>query len=687
MNRVAALSFTLVLVACNGGSSSPDEPVSVSSLAAQLAQASIDPKPFTDALSAGKTADEIAGLLPEPYRSRALSLREPQPSSSQVEGDELGSKGLKLGPAGNRIAVVLIANGAAERWLRNLAEWFALGYFDVHMRKHYALSHVCMGDNGTWSCFRDGLTSQAAGYDSIDVLIQTHGYFEGTDSTAQDNQGTKMTAAAALESEHGAHYRYGMFMNCFAAHSEAGGFAQVFLRNGGISAYGAPDLSSPFSDLIFESRFGTFGQIFAAALEQANSYPLETISVEWSDLQYQGWGMSHKQLFGRGDVRVSDDFPRVCIPSKTEPCYPGPATTLGVGICIPGLRTCAPDGSAWGACVGAVLPRAEVCGDVVDDDCDGVLAPCPGECKPGETASCYTGPAGTQGVGVCKAGSRLCDGAGHWGTCVGQALPSAEICGNTVDESCDGAAAPCTPAPQCAAGETKPCYPGPAGTQGVGICHAGVQTCDATLHWGACVGAVLPVAEIAGDGVDQDCNGKDALPPGDCAPGATRPCYAGPAGTQNVGLCKAGVQVCDGTGHWAAGCGGAVLPAAEICGDGIDQDCNGSDCTIPFAITSVDRSATVKMNGGATDIHVYWKGAPVTFPVTATLHNTSCPLLWSCLEPSVKWDSPSTPLVWSGAQYCKGFALFPKHLGYQIQLVDAAGRTTPAADASFDCVP
>lgn len=69
-----------------------------------------------------------------------------------------------------------------------------------------------------------------------------------------------------------------------------------------------------------------------------------------------------------------------------------------------------------------------------------------------------------------------------------------------------------------------------------------------------------------------------------CTPGETQPCYEGPSGTQDVGICKAGVATCveDGT-DWSE-CVGQVLPKAEICSDGIDQDCDGSDMTPDKAV-------------------------------------------------------------------------------------------------------
>ncbi len=65
----------------------------------------------------------------------------------------------------------------------------------------------------------------------------------------------------------------------------------------------------------------------------------------------------------------------------------------------------------------------------------------------------------------------------------------------------------------------------------------------------------------------------DPLPP--CAAGATLACYSGAPGTQGKGRCKAGHQACE-SGTWSPVCTGEVVPApAEICHNGIDDDCNG----------------------------------------------------------------------------------------------------------------
>ena len=59
--------------------------------------------------------------------------------------------------------------------------------------------------------------------------------------------------------------------------------------------------------------------------------------------------------------------------------------------------------------------------------------------KDNQKQSCYLGAEGTQDLGVCKAGTRMCKDSGvGWGPCLGAVLPAPEICGNGLDENCDG---------------------------------------------------------------------------------------------------------------------------------------------------------------------------------------------------------------------------------------------------------
>ena len=202
-------------------------------------------------------------------------------------------------------------------------------------------------------------------------------------------------------------------------------------------------------------------------------------------------------------------------------------------------------------------------------------------CRVGETRTCYSGPAGSLGYGMCRAGTQTCvagtDGTPGWGACGGEVLPGAEICFDGDDDDCDGVIDDgCV----CRSGESRGCYAGPVDTRGVGTCRDGSQSCvvgagGVGSDWGTCGGSTLPVAERC-DGLDNDCDGT-ADEGCDCLPGATRGCYSGPAGTSGVGICREGSQTCDlrpdGSAAWSA-CSSAVLPGTESC-NGVDDDCDG----------------------------------------------------------------------------------------------------------------
>ena len=60
---------------------------------------------------------------------------------------------------------------------------------------------------------------------------------------------------------------------------------------------------------------------------------------------------------------------------------------------------------------------------------------------------------------------------------------------------------------------------------------------------------------------------------GECSDGDIAPCYTGPPGTLDVGICRSGVETCvAGAFGWA--CDGEILPRPEVC-NGLDDDCDG----------------------------------------------------------------------------------------------------------------
>ncbi len=138
-----------------------------------------------------------------------------------------------------------------------------------------------------------------------------------------------------------------------------------------------------------------------------------------------------------GDGMVDEGCP--CAPGTTQVCYPGSPATRARGTCRDGSQRCLGEGEFgdWGACEGAVTPADDTCGDRVDQDCNGVVDDGAMCCRAGTTATCYSGPMGTLGRGICRAGTRTCAADGSPGACVGETLPRAEVC-NGLDDDCDG---------------------------------------------------------------------------------------------------------------------------------------------------------------------------------------------------------------------------------------------------------
>jgi hypothetical protein len=115
-------------------------------------------------------------------------------------------------------------------------------------------------------------------------------------------------------------------------------------------------------------------------------------------------------------------------------------TTVYPGVCAAGTTACF---QGVLICNQINASGSEVCNGL-DDDCDGSADEnnvC--VCATGQTQSCYTGPAGTLGVGICAAGTQTCT-AGVWGACQNQVQPGVENCALAPDEDCNGTAPSCS---------------------------------------------------------------------------------------------------------------------------------------------------------------------------------------------------------------------------------------------------
>ncbi len=131
----------------------------------------------------------------------------------------------------------------------------------------------------------------------------------------------------------------------------------------------------------------------------------------------------------------------------------------------------------------------------------------------------------------------------------------------------------------CEVGQVRECFTGKEETLGVGPCVAGEQTCTAGGLWGNCEGEVIAVAEVCGDGIDQNCNG---------------------AVDENEDRDGDGFTTCDGDCCDSTECGEPINanPAAfDAAGNNFDDDCDGmADNTLALCDQGLPSNSSVGMD-------------------------------------------------------------------------------------------
>ena len=131
------------------------------------------------------------------------------------------------------------------------------------------------------------------------------------------------------------------------------------------------------------------------------------------------------------------------------------------------------------------------------------------------------------------------------------------VVGNAIDDTCDGV-------DDDADGQIDEDFAPQPSTCGVGTCGAqGQLVCQNGQIIDTCVPGPA-AAELCGSGADEDCDGL-----------VDEGFDVGAACTSGAGACEAdGVKVCAGDGNGTVCNAQPGVPTAELCGDGIDNNCN-----------------------------------------------------------------------------------------------------------------
>ena len=299
--------------------------------------------------------------------------------------------------------------------------------------------------------------------------------------------------------------------------------------------------------------------------------------------------------------------------------YRAPAANPLDGACVTGIGECAEPGVfvcdasllATTCSAAGFSPTPELC-DGLDNDCDGVIDQL--------TQPCST---------ACESGTEACDD-GVWVNCTARE-PEPEIC-DLEDNDCNGLDDDAIPPYTC----------------GLGICARELDGCIAGSPE-FCDPFLGALPEVC-DEIDQDCDGDPytGFPVGDS-------CSVG------VGACNAvGALVCNATGSGTVCDAVPGVPAAfDLCGDDIDNDCNGEvDEDDVIAVVEVlevaigdpafDYAGRCELQGGASP-----RCAAVVFRVVNTGPNDLA--INSAVEVYAEEGSSAT-LIGSGGVLPRGVA-------------------------------
>jgi hypothetical protein len=239
------------------------------------------------------------------------------------------------------------------------------------------------------------------------------------------------------------------------------------------------------------------------------------------------------------DGVVDEGFPNV-----------GVICVVGEGRCaVEGKTVCDPEGGPGATrCIGEPLENTpELCGNGVDDDCDGLL----------DEGFANHGMPCTVGVGVCQRSGKLkCAEDGVALVCdQPPGMPGEELCGNSADDDCDGMEDEGFEALMTACDGAD-----------ADMCLEGMWLCSGDGLSMVCSDPNDVDVEMCNT-LDDDCNASTA--DGTQDPGFNMDCDGG----GDADLCKEGKTFCTGGG--ALACSDPNDPDPDVCNN-FDDDCNAA---------------------------------------------------------------------------------------------------------------
>ncbi|NUP05533.1 MAG: hypothetical protein HOW73_05685 [Polyangiaceae bacterium] len=261
-----------------------------------------------------------------------------------------------------------------------------------------------------------------------------------------------------------------------------------------------------------------------------------------------------------GGICVVGNGTPICVHTGADPNCTQLNTHCEIGACNPGWVDL--DGSYATGCEYQCTPTGvEVCGDQLDNDCDGLIDAADDlSGDPNIGVSCFGDPDGVCGE-VAHEGTTAC--LNGVVTCMGPDVlfenDQLEMC-NGDDDDCDGIA------------DDSPTDAGnPCGTSNIFPCTFGTQQCqNGSL---VCVGAINPGTETC-NGQDDNCDGSidlvNGMPPMDSMGSCNVPVPPPPGATSP---CTAGTKACLGG---TVQCVGSTGPSGPTDTCGVDANCDGA---------------------------------------------------------------------------------------------------------------